>query len=168
MIGISCILVVRNFGVEIKQLWKGAENQFGVLNSVFEDESGTEDMDPGGGSDFETIEKPGEPSDPGDSDDDNDCAERLAAMQQEYGAEMNRLNAALNSAQAAYDDAMETRRTYRSRGRWGGYWSMTYVHPPEVRQAAQDRLDEAQLNLDDFQADWQARYDQLQSECGGD
>ncbi len=157
--------------MELKQLWKGAENQFGVLNSVFEDESGAEDMDPGGGSDFETIEKPGEPSDPGESDDDNDCAERLAAMQQEYGAEMNRLNAALNSAQAAYEAAMETHYTYyRSRGRWGGGggWRMAYVHPPEVRQAAQDRLDEAQLDLDDFQADWQARYDQLQSECGGD
>lgn len=156
VVGISSILVVRNYGTEIKRLWAGAGEPLGVLGDVFDEEAGGITGPVTG--DFETIEEPGEPSEPGvgTGDEDDDCAERLAAMQQEYGVEMDRLNVALAAAQASCDAAMETRTRYRGHGRWGGgYWTMEYVHPPEVRQAAQDRLDAAQLDCDEFQADWQ-------------
>lgn len=170
VIGISSILVVRNYGIEIKRLWGGAGEPLGVLDNVFEGESG--EIPDYGTGDFETIDEPEGPSEPaGDDDRADDCAERLAAMDQEFEQETARLNAVLASAQAAYDAAMETRRVYRGRrGRWGfgGYWSMEYVHPPEVRQAAENRLNAVQSELNNFQSDWQARYDQLQSECGGD
>ncbi len=167
MIGIFSMLAVKSFGVKIKQLWSDSGNQLSTLTSVF-DEEVEEPALPQTGLGLRGDEDNGDIQEPEDNNPPNDCAERFAAMDLEYDQQTAVLSAQIDAAQGRYDAAMAFRMRYRRAGRWGGfgYWTREYIHPPEVRQAAEQQLQDARAIYDDFEADWQSRYQQLQSECG--
>ena len=172
MIALATMFMVKGLGVELRNLFSGATNRLNLFDgNVPEDGLGDPTAPAPGPTPTPPPSPPPNPTPPA-PDHDAECRQQQAALQQEREAEGGSLARAYQNARHRYNEAMRVERRWvhgRRRSRWGGsrgHWSVRYVHSAAERAAAREQLNQTETAYQDWNRDWNQRYQQWQSDCG--